>query len=310
MPMGDVFAQAVHGVVDLAMAADAGVAASTMRRRAEAEGWRRLHAGTWLLPTHEACPVTRLVAAQRRLGPAAVADRHTALALAGVVPVFPTRPQLLLPHARRVPVADGIDLRRTRRLQPKDTTHLAGRPSVTVARALLDLARDLRTAPLRSLALASVRDGHLDPAELGAAIDRHPAAPGRRRALQVLHDVSRDGSESGLEFRTRTRVLQLGLRPDDAQPTVVVNGRRRRVDVAWVALRVAIECHGYRHHAGPAALDRDTARMNELVADGDWVVLQVTEATLRDGWGAFAGLLRQCLRRRATQLGLPVPAGC
>lgn len=173
----------------------------------------------------------------------------------------------------------------------------------------LDLARDLRTGALRTLALAAQQQDLLDLDDLGDVLARHPRAPGRRRLRQVLHDLARDGSESGFEFTTRDRVMAAGPRPDTEQPTVLVAGIRRRIDIAWLALRVGIECQGYRDHAGREGLDRDAVRLNSLVAEGDWVMLQVTATMLHDGWEQFLVDLRACLRRRADQLGLPYPVG-
>lgn len=304
----ELYDQAVHGIVDLAMGRDAGLHPNSVRRRASADGWDPLHAGAWRLPTHPSTSRSGVAAALRLVGPDAHADRHTALALRGLVP-FPTRHQVLLPHGCRVRTARSVDVRRTRHLPDEDRDVVDDLPSVTVARALLDLARDLQTGALRTLALAAQQQDVLDLDGLGDVLARHPHAPGRRRLRQVLHDLGRDGSESGLEFTTRDRIVGAGLRPDAEQPTVLVGGTRRRIDIAWLALRVGVECQGYRDHAGREGLDRDAVRLNSLVAEGDWVILQVTATMVYDGWEPFLADLRACLRRRADQMGLPYPAG-
>lgn len=302
------YEQALHGIVDLAMGREAALHPNSVRRRASADGWERVHAGAWRLPTHPSTSRSGVAAALRLVGPDAHADRHTALGLRGLVP-FPTRHQVLLPHGCRVRSGPGVDVRRTRHLRDEDRDVVDGLPSVTVARALLDLARDLRTGALRTLALAAQQQDTLDLDDLRDVLARHPQALGRRRLRQVLHDLGRDGSESGLEFTTRDRVVAAGLRPDAEQPTILVGGTRRRIDIAWLALRVGIECQGYRDHAGREGLDRDAVRLNSLVAEGDWVILQVTVTMVYDGWEQFLADLRACLRRRADQLGLPHPEG-
>lgn len=304
------YAQAVHGIVDLAMARAADLHPNSVRRRASADGWAPEHPGAWRLPAHPPTSQSAVAASLRRVGSQAHAhaDRHTALALRGLVP-FPTRAQVLLPHGCRVRTTRGVDVRRTRHLPDEDRERIDALPSVTVARALLDLARDLQTGALRTLALAAQQQRLLDLDELRDVLARHPHAPGRRRLRQVLHDLTRDGSESGLEFTTRDRVVAAGLRPDTEQPTVLVAGTRRRIDIAWLALRVGIECQGYHDHAGREGLDRDAVRLNSLVAEGDWVILQLTASMLHDGWDQFLADLRACLRRRADLLGLPYPDG-
>ena len=53
-------------------------------------------------------------------------------------------------------------------------------------------------------------------------------------ALLTVAACSSDGSESGLEFTARRRMGEAGLTPDLDQPTVLVAGVRRRIDIAWV----------------------------------------------------------------------------
>lgn len=309
MGWSEFYAQAVHGVVDLRMGREAELGDDRVRRRSATDGWDPLHPGAWRLPTHPETPRSRLAAALRHVGPGARADRYTALGLHGLVSAWPTRPQVLLPHGCRSRRTRGVDVRRTRTLHPDETDEVDRLATVTVARALLDLARDLRTSALRSLALAALREGRLDLAELDATLARNPCAPGRRRLVQVLGDLDRDGSESGFEFTTRARVRTAGLEPDTDQPVVLVGGVRRRIDIGWGALRVGIGCQGYRAHAANDALDRDAMRLNRLVAEGDWIVLQVTATVLHEGWEAFLADLCRCLRRRADALGLPHPPG-
>lgn len=308
MGWAEFYEQAVHGIVDVRMGRAAGLHPTSVRRRAGTDRWDPVHPGGWRLPSHDDTPRSRVAAALRRAGPDAVADRHTALALRDLT-AFPTRHQILLPHDCRTRRTPGLDVRRTRHLAPDDCEVVDGLASVTVARALLDVARDLTTGAIRTLALSAQQQDLLDLDDLQAVLDRLPHAPGRRRVRQVLHDLRLDGSESGLEFTTRGRIVGAGLAPDAAQPTVLVNGTRRRIDIAWLALRVGIECQGYRDHAGREGLDRDAVRLNGLAAEGDWLILQVTATILYDGWEQFLTDLRTCLRRRAEQLGLPHPAG-
>lgn len=303
------YAQAVHGIVDLRMGRAADLDDTTVRRRAKVEQWCPDHPGCWRLPTHEDSPQARVAAAIRRAGPQALADRYTAFALHELVSSFPTRHHLLLPHGCRVRRHDGIEVRRTRHLDDIDRDEVSGIPAVALPRVFVNAARDQTTAALRSLLLAAVRRDVVDLQDVAAALDRLPRAPGRRRLAQALHDVDGDGSDSGLEFTTRRRMHTAGLRPDDQQPTILVGDTRRRIDIAWMVLRVGVECQGYLHHAGADALDRDAVRLNQLAAEGDWLLLQLTPRMLHDDWESFLADLRRCLRRRAEQLGVPVPPG-
>lgn len=311
----ELYAAALHGFVDLDLGREAELTPSQLRQRSTTDGWDPHDDGGWRLPTHEDTPRHRLLAAVRNAGPDAVADRHSCLALHGLVSAFPTRPQVLLPHeARSRPVrpdrtARTADVRRTRRLLAAHLDVVDGIPCVVVARALCNLARELQTPALRSLALAAERAGHLSVTGLAEVLADLPRNwPGRRGLRQVIAELDADGSESGFELTTRQRLGHAGFQPDRDQPVVTVAGRRRRVDIAWLALRVGIECQG-PSHVGAAALDADAARLNALAAEGDWLILQLTPTLLHDDWPQFLDDLRTCLRRRASQVGAPLPAG-
>ena len=306
----ELYEHALHGFVDLGMARAAELTRDQVVHRASTDAWDPQPAGGWRLPGHPDGPRFRLAAALRGNGPDAVVDRHSALALHGLVSAFPTRPQLLLPHEARSRQREGIDVRRTRRLLAAHVDEVDGLPCVVAARAIADLAGELRVPALRSLALAAQRDGLVRPGALSSILDCLPHnLRGRGRLREVVGDLATDGSESGFEHSARRRMQDEGLRPDRGQPTVIVAGRRRRIDIAWLALRVGVECQGYGAHVGASALDGDAARLNGLVAEGDWVILQLTPTLLREDWSTFLADLRRCLARRARELGLDLPAG-
>lgn len=299
-----------HGFVDLPMVLEAELTRAQAHGRAETDGWDPHPGGGWRLPGHEPTGRFHLTAAVRQTGPDAVADRHSALALNGLVSSFPTRPQVLLPHECRSRNVDGVDIRRTRRLLASHVEVVDRIPTVTVPRALANLAAQLQTSALRSLALAAQRSDLASPHELEAVmVDLPSNMPGRGRLRQVVEDLRADGSESGLEFTARRRMGDAGLTPDPDQPTVLVAGVRRRIDIAWLPLRVGVECQGYGAHTGAAALDQDAGRLNALAAEADWTILQLTPQMLHETWPAFLDNLRRCLLRRAVAFGLPAPAG-
>ena len=224
------YAMAIHGIVDLAMGRAAGLSENTVRRRAGTDGWVPEHPGAWRLPAHPCTRRSEIAAAIRRAGPAAAADRHTTFALHGLVSSFPTRHQLLLPHDRRHRDLDGLDVRRSRVLPAGHLDEVDGIASVTVARALVDAARDLRTDALRALALAAQREALASEQDLQSVLDVLPCARGRRRVLQVVHDLRLDGSESGFEFATRDRIVHL-LDGELEREEVVEQPRRTTSDV-------------------------------------------------------------------------------
>jgi very-short-patch-repair endonuclease len=75
-----------------------------------------------------------------------------------------------------------------------------------------------------------------------------------------------------------------------------------RVDFAYPDLKIAIEYDSYEHHTGKAALDRDGARRNAVVAAG-WLPVTATAADIRNQGRRLANDLR---RARALRSGVKV----
>ncbi|MER7418145.1 DUF559 domain-containing protein [Micromonospora peucetia] len=164
----------------------------------------------------------------------------------------------------------------TRSNLPKsDLTNFGGLPVTTPLRTAFDLGRQ---AP-RPEALVAV-DALLHrrvvklPA-LRAYADTRPRWPGLPLLREVLA-LAEPLSESPMETRLRLVLLDAGLPPFTAQHDVL-DARGRfvgRVDLAWPALRVAIEYDG-DHHRERAHFRQDVARLNALRAAG-WIVLRFT----------------------------------
>ena len=147
----------------------------------------------------------------------------------------------------------------------------------------------------QSAAVATIRAAALlEPDEAVVAVDRMVAAgvvdldAVRARAAvpgaaspRVRRVLSRaDGlAESPQETRLRLLVVDGGLPAPVAQYVVEHEGRFvARVDLAWPALRVAVEYDG-AWHAEPGQFARDRRRLNRLQAAG-WQVVFVTAADL------------------------------
>ncbi|MGH9183537.1 MAG: hypothetical protein ACRDZ9_06980, partial [Acidimicrobiales bacterium] len=106
-------------------------------------------------------------------------------------------------------------------------------------------------------------------------------APGRRRTR--IHAVLRarlehhDESESGLEVRVLRAIVAAGLPEPVQQYWVRLGDHRRRIDLAYPDLKLAIEVDGWTHHGPRSAFDADRARGNELEI-ADWDRLHFTSA--------------------------------
>ncbi|WP_370584963.1 endonuclease domain-containing protein [Micromonospora sp. ANENR4] len=126
-----------------------------------------------------------------------------------------------------------------------------------------------------------------------AARSRWPGAPLLREVLALAEPLS----ESPMETRLRLLLLDAGLGPLVAQHEVRAGGRFvARVDLAWPALRLAVEYDG-DHHRERAHFRRDVARLNALRAAG-WVVLRFTADDVLRRPDATVALVRQALAER------------
>ncbi|WP_231925283.1 endonuclease domain-containing protein [Micromonospora purpureochromogenes] len=181
---------------------------------------------------------------------------------------------VLLPRAARLRAHPRLQVTRSA-LPRSDRTRFAGLPVTTALRTAFDLGRQ---GP-RDEALVTV-DALLHrrvvklPALRGYA-DAHSRWPGLPLLRQVLA-LAEPLSESPMETRPRLLLLDAGLPPATAQHDVL-DARGRfvgRVDLAWPALRVAVEYDG-DHHRERVHFRQDVARLNALRAAG-WLVLRFT----------------------------------
>jgi hypothetical protein len=136
-------------------------------------------------------------------------------------------------------------------------------PPVGVSDALSTaLGRHLLTiSDLRRLRLELSRCGRTGVGIVGQILDeRWPAGT----------------EESALEGRILRLLRQHHVPEPVVQHEVWHAGRLvARIDLAYPALRLAIEVDGFEHHSNPDAFQRDRTRQNDLIALG-WTVLRFT----------------------------------
>jgi hypothetical protein len=214
---------------------------------------------------------TRLRArAALRIAPAGalLAVATAAELLGGVVPRDP-RIHLRLPSGRmRVP---GIE---AARLTTRARATIAGLPVTTAEDTFVDLARRLDVVDLVVLGDSLVRRRRTTPRALAGAA---ASAKGRHRAPAVrAASLVRTGVDSPMETRLRMLLVLAGL------PEPVVNhieyaedGRwRRRFDLSYPEVRVAIEDDGRQHAESDRQWERDVERREDLDRD-DWRIVVV-----------------------------------
>lgn len=121
--------------------------------------------------------------------------------------------------------------------------------------------------------------------------------PGCRRVREAL-GAARPQVESPKETETRLLIVADGL-PEPGIQHEVFEGARlvARVDLAYPALKIAIEYEGDGHRRSAAQWRRDIQRQREL-EDLGWIVIRITELDLQDGGIALLRRIRNAITSR------------
>jgi very-short-patch-repair endonuclease len=133
----------------------------------------------------------------------------------------------------------------------------------------------------RAPAIAAVRDRLVTPDDLRSA-ESHAPGLRDRAGLHRLVELLEAGCESELEIWGYTGVFDVpGLRHGVRQKAIEIRGAWYRLDLAYVAERMAVELDGSRYHAARRQRERDMQRDAALASIG-WLTLRFSHARLRD----------------------------
>lgn len=117
-----------------------------------------------------------------------------------------------------------------------------------------------------------------------AAISNVLTVFGKRRGnplRRLVVDDSRDTPWSYAERKAHRMLRAAKITGWSTNLPVTINGANFRIDLAFPALKLAIEVDGFAYHSSRDSFERDRQRQNLLVADG-WTVLRFTWAMLDD----------------------------
>ena len=231
-------------------------------------------------PVHPAEPLHAAVLAV----PTAVATRASALALRPGLPALDGGSPQIVTVGHLAARCSGVEAHITRRLEADDVTVVGGTPTETFGRAVLSVIGDPRVhwtwvARVLDAACRQWDDGALD--EVEAAIQRAGARghAGVTELRLLVGERRADGPRD--RFALQRKVMRLldaaGLHGRD-EHHVVIEGRDRWIDRAFVEAMVAVEVKGWSVHGGRLALDDDADREEALAAAG-WLVFPVTSRT-------------------------------
>lgn len=291
-----------HGAVAIAHAAAAGLSRSTLRRRAQAEGWPQPFPSVWILPGVTVTRTTMLHAALLSVGTPTALSHDTAASMLGLTRIRNPRPEpggpihVVTPVARAVDARSGMVMHRTRHW-PEDLAVVEGLACMPAARTVVDIAAGLSRGRAEAM-LLSARQRHIcSPDEVMREVARRPQLPGTRLLRSAIAVVTDDPVESILERRTLELLRRHRLDPVCQHPVPCPDGRTRHLDLAFPEARVGIECDGRAHHTGADAFERDRERWRQLQAAG-WLLTWVTWRQVQDRPGHVVREVSRLLARR------------
>jgi len=246
------------------------------KEQLRSSAWQRLLRGVYLDARLPADHRQRALGAALLLPPGAAIAGRSAAHLYGTTLAEPGDPVEISTPTPFGPVA-GL-LVRQRHHAPDELRGYHGTPVTTPLATAYELARSL---PLEEAvvwldALGRVRG--LRPEQLRAHAARHRGRPRWYAATRAI-GLCDFRAESPPESRVRLWLTLAGLPPAVSQHRVFSDGEFvARVDLAWPALKLALEYDG-RWHADPGQLTRDRRRVRALNALG-WYVYPVTSGDL------------------------------
>jgi hypothetical protein len=213
----------------------------------------------------------------------AVASHRSGARLHEVDGVPAVRLEITVPWPRQVR-ARGVLVHSSKVLLPEFVTEVDGIPVTTPDRTCIDLSAVCSLALLEKAWENAKVSGLVDEDSLQRTAIRMQAR-GRRRmqtvwALLERWDPSLDMKDVELQTRTLRWMLADGVENPEIEFWVVINGLRYRLDFAWPALKVCVECDGFERHGLRRKFDSDRDKVTELELAG-WLVVLVTSRMSR-----------------------------
>jgi predicted transcriptional regulator of viral defense system len=270
-------AQRQHGVVSYEQIRKAGLSRNQIQTRVARGEWSRMLRGVYRIggapPTWEAQLRAHLFAA----GEHALASHRTAAVLHGLEGFHQAALEISIPSGTSYRHSD-VRVHRVADLAAVSSVQRNGCPTTPPARTLLDIAAVATTAKLHLAVEDAIRRNLVSWEGLITCLASY-ARQGRPGIgpLRTIVDAHRDevvATDNGFELLVATLIERAGLPRPEVQHEVTVQGRRYRIDLAYPAVKLAVELDGSKHREKPT-FERDRARQNALVLAG-WTILRYT----------------------------------
>lgn len=251
------------------------LAAGLTRSELASDRYQRLFRGAYVCRLQPPSLPERVAFALNEIDPASFASHHTAAGL--VRAVVPSASDIHLGIRRRTKsTKQGIRLHFY--THPPKVMSFQGLPMTTPDQTFLDMAALLEFIDLLVLGDSLVRRTRTTATDLARFV-AGSSANGARRAREVVPFI-RSAVDSPNETRLRLLMVTAGLpEPIVNHEVIDAGGGRRRLDLAYPELRVAVEFDGRHHIERQGQWQQDLHRREELERAG-WRLIVVTSADL------------------------------
>lgn len=265
-----------HGVISFTEATHLGISASAIDRRVQSGQWHRMHRGVYRVASS---PVTWEVKARAAtLSTGGALSHRGAARLWGLDGYERSRIELVVSEGRQRRETAFV-LHQSRQF---DRAAVRTRRAIAVTgidRTVLDLAAVVSATRLGTTLDDVLRRKLTTWERIAAALAAHSrrgrngCGPLRRLMEERYGSATPDSAWNRL---CGDLLIAHGLGTPEFEHEVSVGaGRVARIDVAYPAQRIAIECDSRRFHDNDASFERDRKRHNQLVAAG-WTVVMIT----------------------------------
>jgi len=269
-------AWAQYGFITTTQADCLGVHPNVITRLVRGGQWIRVRPGLYRLAGIKTSWRGRMMAAVLQAGSDAVISHRSAAALWGLEGFGPPWTiEITVPPTQR----PRIEKVRVHRRKGVSRAVRDGIPVTPIPETILDLCGSSPNDGIPLRALDDVRRRKLvSSSELQRCLTEHSGRGHGGSALyRELLERRLGRTPPGTMFAAEVSDLLVaaGLPEPVAEFWVTLDGRRYRIDLAYPALKIAIECIGKIGHLNEKAFEEDPVRSNDFALDG-WLQLQVT----------------------------------
>jgi hypothetical protein len=217
-----------------------------------------------------------------RLGTPAVASHRSAARLWRLEGVPTEKLEITVPPGKSARLAGVIVHHEA--LLPSDLTHRFRIPVASAVMTIIQLAAVVGADILEVAFDDALRQRHLTVIQVDRRL-RLLAGRGRRQVVVLRRLIDERGNgylpgDSDWEDRIYVWIVAAGFPLPVRQYAVTLNGQRRRIDLAYPDLKIAIEFDGWDRHQMRRRFDDDRARTIDLQLAG-WLVLPFTSRSSR-----------------------------